>query len=109
MLQAEINNDLKGVSGDIREIRERLIKIFTSLDVCDQKLERLVVLLAKRGMDNNAYSPWYTGGLVIRTPYSQVDLVIWIGLSPYNEVIWTAEKIWVRLISSMSILHTCIK
>ena len=57
MLQAEINNDLKGVSGDIREIRERLIKIFTSLDVCDQKLERLVVLLAKRGMDNNAYSP----------------------------------------------------
>ena len=45
-------------------------------------------------------------GLVIRTPYNQVDLVIRTGLSPYNEalanlVIQTAEKIPVRIARSV--------
>ena len=45
-------------------------------------------------------------GLVIRTPYNQVDLVIRTGLSPYNQaladlVIRTAKKILVRITRSM--------
>jgi len=46
------------------------------------------------------------GGLLIRTPYNQVDLVIRTGLSPYNQaltdlVIRTAKKNSVRITRSM--------
>ena len=50
-----------------------------------------------------AYTGW---GLIIRTPYNQVDLVIRTGLSPYNQtltdlVIRTAAKIIVRITRSV--------
>ena len=53
-------------------------------------------------------------GLVIRTPYNQVDLVIRTGLSPYNQaladlIIRTDKKAQVRIIRSMKIFMSILE